>query len=101
MAKFLFKLYITGRTPRSEMAMFNLRRICEDILKMEYDLIIIDVLEKPQLAEDDRIMATPTLIKELPSPTRRITGDLSDTEKVLAGLDIQTPKPAPSIKTIR
>lgn len=92
MPKFLFKLYITGRTPRSEMAMFNLRRICEDILKMEYDLIIIDVLEKPQLAEEDRIMATPTLIKELPSPKRRITGDLSDTDKVLAGLDIQSQK---------
>lgn len=92
MPKFLFKLYITGRTPRSEMAMFNLRRICDDILKTEYDLIIIDVLEKPHLAEEDRIMATPTLIKELPSPKRRITGDLSDTEKVMAGLDIQTSK---------
>jgi circadian clock protein KaiB len=89
MPKFLFKLYITGRTPRSEVAMFNLRKICEDVLKVEYDLVIIDVLEKPQMAETDRIMATPTLIKELPSPKRRITGDLSDTDKVIAGLDLQ------------
>lgn len=98
MPKFLFKLYITGRTPRSEMAMFNLRRICEDILKTEYELVIIDVLEKPHLAEEDRIMATPTLIKELPSPKRRITGDLSDTEKVLAGLEINSSKVSSSLK---
>lgn len=98
MPKFLFKLYITGRTSRSEMALFNLRRICEDILKTEYELVVIDVLEKPQLAEGDRIMATPTLIKELPSPKRRITGDLSDTEKVLAGLEIQTSKASSPIK---
>lgn len=86
--KFLLKLYITGQTPRSERAIANLRRICEEDLHGRYEMLIIDLLERPQLAEDERIMATPTLIKELPPPLRRIIGDLSDTEKVLLGLDL-------------
>ena len=89
MPKFILKLYITGQTPKSERAIANMRRICEEGLEGQYELIIIDVLERPQLAEDEKILATPTLTKELPLPLRRIIGDLSDTEKVLLGLDIQ------------
>jgi circadian clock protein KaiB len=69
-------------------AITNLRRICEEGLGEEYELIIIDVLERPQLAEAEKILATPTLIKELPPPVRRIIGDLSDTKQVLLGLDL-------------
>jgi len=87
--KFLLKLYITGRTPRSEQCIANLRAICDRELSGKYELKIIDVLEHPQLAEDEKILATPTLIKELPPPIRRIIGDLSDTEKVLLGLDLK------------
>ena len=88
MNRLTLKLYVTGNTPRAERAIANLRRICEEELRGQYQMIIIDVLERPQLAEDERILATPTLIKQLPPPLRRIIGDLSDTEKVLLGLDI-------------
>lgn len=88
MDKFLLKLYVTGQTPRSQHAIANLHRICEQQLKGRYELVIVDVLEQPQLAEKEKILATPTLIKELPPPLRRITGDLSDTEQILLGLDL-------------
>ena len=88
MNKYTLKLYITGNTSRSERAVANLRNICEQRLNDAYEMIVIDVLERPQLAEEDRIIATPTLIKELPPPMRRMIGDLSDTEKVLLGLDV-------------
>jgi circadian clock protein KaiB len=87
--KYLLRLYITGSTPRSERAITNLRRICETELSEEYVLEVIDVLERPQLAEDDKIIATPALLKTLPMPVRRVIGDLSDTEKVLLGLDLR------------
>jgi circadian clock protein KaiB len=67
----------------------NLRRICEQELAGQYALEVIDVLENPQLAEDEKILATPTLIKQLPPPLRRVIGDLSDTEKVLLGLEVR------------
>ena len=89
MNKQLLKLYITGQTPKSQRAIANLRRICEEELKGQYEMVIIDVLERPQLAEDEKILATPTLSKELPLPLRRIIGDLSDTDKVLLGLDLE------------
>ncbi len=89
MNKFLLKLYVTGQTPKSERAIANMRRICEGELEEQYELVIIDVLERPQLAEDEKILATPTLTKELPLPLRRIIGDLSETDKVLLGLDMQ------------
>ena len=89
MSTFVLRLYVTGTTPRAEHAIVNLRRICEEELDDEYQLEIIDVLENPQLAEDERIIATPTLIKKLPAPVRRIIGDLSDKEKVLLGLDLR------------
>jgi len=92
MNKILLKLYIAGQTPKSERAIANIRRICEQELQGEYELVIIDVLEQPKLAEDEKILATPTLVKELPLPPSRIIGDLADTEKVLVGLDIQPSK---------
>ncbi len=95
MAKVKLTLYVTGQTPNSQRAIANMRRICEEELGGEYELVIVDVLERPQLAEDERILATPTLTKELPLPLKRIIGDLSDTEKVLLGLDLQ-PAPAQS-----
>jgi circadian clock protein KaiB len=87
--KYLLKLYVTGRTERSERAIANLRRICDEQLAGAYEVRVIDVLENPQLAEDERILATPTLVKELPPPIRRLLGDLSDTDRVLLGLDIR------------
>ncbi|MBF0096808.1 MAG: circadian clock protein KaiB [Magnetococcales bacterium] len=85
---YLLKLYITGHTPRSAQAISNLQRICDQELA-DYQLQVIDVLEHPGLAEDEKILATPTLIRELPPPLRRIIGDLSNTEKVLLGLDLK------------
>jgi circadian clock protein KaiB len=85
---YVLKLYVTGTSPRAEVAIANLRRICEQELRGQYELEIIDVLENPQVAEDDKILATPTLIKQLPPPLRRVIGDLSDKEKVLLGLEV-------------
>jgi len=79
---------VTGATPRTQLAVANLRRICEAELANECDLEIIDVLEHPQVAEDQRILATPTLVKHLPPPLRRVIGDLSDRDKVLFGLEL-------------
>jgi circadian clock protein KaiB len=87
-SSYILKLYVTGKTPRTERAVANLRRICTEDLRGKYELQIIDVLENPQLAEDEKILATPTLIKRLPPPLRRVIGDLSDKEKVLLGLDV-------------
>ncbi|MBK8985476.1 MAG: circadian clock KaiB family protein [Chloroflexi bacterium] len=89
MAQYLLKLYITGQTSRSQQAIHNLYRTCQEVLDGRYELTIIDVLEHPELAETDKILATPTLIKTAPLPLRRIIGDLSDTAKVLRGLDLQ------------
>jgi circadian clock protein KaiB len=88
MDKFKLRLYITGKTPKSERAIANLKEICEKELKGLYELSVIDVLENPQLAENEKILATPTLIKDLPPPLRRIIGDLSNSDKVLLGLDL-------------
>lgn len=88
MNKFKLRLYITGKTPKSERAIANLKEICEKELKGLYVLQIIDVLESPQLAEDEKILATPTLIKDLPPPLKRIIGDLSNSDKVVLGLDL-------------
>lgn len=86
--KFLLKLYVTGSSSRAQQAISNLERICEQELQGKYELEIIDVLEHPEKAEDARILATPTLIKRLPPPLRRVIGDLSDKEKVLLGLEV-------------
>jgi circadian clock protein KaiB len=89
MPHYILKLYVTGRTPRSERAIANLRCVCETRLNGTYELMVIDVLERPQLAEDEKILATPTLIKVLPPPIRQIIGDLSDMDRVLLGLDLE------------
>ena len=91
MQKYQLRLYIMGQTPRSVMAIKNLKAMCEKELKGQYELSIIDVLERPQLAENEKILATPTLIKDLPPPLRRVIGDLSNKEKVLMGLDVLPP----------
>jgi circadian clock protein KaiB len=86
---YLLKLFVTGTSPRTQRAISNLNRICEEELLGEYKLEIIDVLKDPQAAEDERILATPTLIKQLPPPLRRVIGDLSDKDKVLLGLEVR------------
>jgi circadian clock protein KaiB len=89
MTKFKLRLYITGRTTHSQRAIDNLRAICDAELQGLYDVDVIDVLEHPALAENEKILATPTLVKRLPEPVRKIIGDLSDREKVLLGLDLE------------
>lgn len=88
MKEYLLKLFVTGRSTRSEQAIANLRRLCDQELPGRYELLIIDILERPHLAEEERIMATPTLIRVMPQPVRRVVGDLSDEGQVRAGLDI-------------
>lgn len=89
MTEFVLKLYIAGRTPRTEQAVANIEDICSSgDLQENYQLVVIDVLERPQLAENERILATPTLVKELPPPLRRVVGDLSNRDQVLVGLDL-------------
>lgn len=88
MARYLLTLYITGKTARSEGAIRNLKAICEEDLGDRYELEVIDVLESPERAESEKILATPTLVKSLPPPIRRIIGDLSHRESVLLGLDV-------------
>lgn len=89
LSKFVLKLYVNGSSPRAATAIENLRRICAEELKGQYDVDIIDVIDRPEAAEIDRVLATPTLIKELPPPLRRVIGDLSDREKVLLGLEVK------------
>ncbi len=84
----VLRLYVMAETPNSTRALANIKRLCEGELKGRYELEVIDILQNPQLAEDDKIIAIPTLIKKLPNPIRRLVGDLSDREKVLLGLDI-------------
>ena len=98
---YVLKLYVTGTSPRTTVAIANLRRICDQELHGRYRLEIIDVQEHPQLAEDEKILATPTLIKQLPPPLRRVIGDLSDKEKVLLGLELQPVEKPASTKSTR
>jgi circadian clock protein KaiB len=83
------RLYVAGQTPRSITAFQNLKNICEEYLKGQYHIEVVDLMENPQLARGDQILAVPTLVRKLPQPIRKIIGDLSDTERVLVGLDIQ------------
>jgi circadian clock protein KaiB len=86
------RLYVAGQTPKSMAAFANLKRICEDHLAGEYHIEVIDLLKNPQLASGDQILAIPTLVRKLPEPIRKIIGDLSNTERVLVGLDIREQK---------
>ena len=92
MNKYVLKLYVAGHTARTRQAVRNLQEICEVSLGGLYELVVIDVLDRPQLAENERILATPTLVKELPPPLRRVVGDLSDRDRVLIGLDLAVSK---------
>ena len=83
------RLYVAGQTPRSVTAFKNLKEICEEYLKGQYHIEVIDLMENPTLARGDQILAVPTLVRKLPQPIRKIIGDLSNTERVLVGLDIQ------------
>lgn len=89
--RWILKLYVAGITPRSSKAIENLKQICEENIPGRYTIEIIDLLKNPQLAEGDQIIAVPTLVRKLPAPLRRILGDLSNTEKVLVGLNIVKP----------
>jgi circadian clock protein KaiB len=86
--RYVLRLYVTGQTPRSLQAIQNIRQICETHLNGRYDLEVIDIYKQPSLAKGERVIAAPTLVKSLPAPIRRFVGDLSDTERVLFGLDL-------------
>ena len=86
---YVLRLYVAGQTPKSLAAVANLTKICEDNLAGRYQLQVVDLLESPQLARGDQILAIPTLVRKRPMPERKIIGDLSNTERVLAGLDLR------------
>lgn len=85
-------LYVAGQTPKSIQALDNLRKLCEIHLGPKYRIRVIDLMEKPQLARADQIVAIPTLVRKLPVPVRKIIGDLSNTERVLVGLNVESPR---------
>jgi circadian clock protein KaiB len=83
------RLYVAGQTPKSVTAFSNLKKICENHLKDRYHIKVIDLVQQPQLSKGDQILAVPTLVRKLPQPVRKIIGDLSDTERVLVGLNLR------------
>lgn len=83
------RLYVAGQTPKSLAAVANLKRLCEEHLAGKYKIEVIDLVANPQLARSDQILAIPTLVRRLPQPIRKIIGDLSNSERVLVGLDVQ------------
>lgn len=85
----ILRLYVAGQTPKSITAFANLKKICEEYLHGQYQIEVVDLLENPKLARQDQILAVPTLVRRLPQPIKKIIGDLSKTEKVLLGLNIQ------------
>jgi circadian clock protein KaiB len=84
------RLYVAGQTPKSLIALKNLKKICEEYLQGRYRLHVVDLVKTPQLAHDDQILAIPTLVRNLPQPIRKIIGDLSDTQRVLVGLNVSS-----------
>jgi len=98
-SRYVLRLYVTGTTRHSTRAIVNIRKICEEHLQGRYDLEIVDISQHPTLAEGEQIIAAPTLIKRLPLPLRRFIGDMSQTERILLGLDLREMKsshPAPA-----
>jgi len=83
------RLYVAGQTPRSLVALANLKQLCEQYLAKRYTIEVVDLVQNPQLARGDQILAIPTLVRKLPVPMRKIIGDLSDTDRVLVGLDLR------------
>lgn len=94
-AEFDLRLYVAGQTPKAVRAFENLRKICEEHLAGRYTIEVVDLLENPQLGRGDQILALPTLVRRLPEPIKKIIGDLSNTERVLVGLDLRE-REAPS-----
>ncbi|MGD1912936.1 MAG: circadian clock KaiB family protein [Rivularia sp. (in: cyanobacteria)] len=90
--EYILKLYVTGDTPRTDRAISNLNKLCQGNLPNHYQIIVVDVLKQPDVAEKEKIIVTPTLVKELPLPQVRIIGDLSDIKTVLMGLGINSSK---------
>ncbi len=86
--KWMLRLYVAGQSPKALTAFANLKKICEEQLNGKYSIEVIDLLINPQLGNEDQILALPTLVRKLPVPVRKIIGDLSDTERVLVGLDL-------------
>jgi circadian clock protein KaiB len=87
--RYILRLYVAGQTPKSVNAIVNLKRICEENLKGQYELEVVDLYQQPQLAQGEQIIAVPTLIKKSPLPVRRIIGDMSKADRVLSGLDLR------------
>lgn len=87
--EYVLRLYVAGQSARSLSAISNLRRVCEEYLQGRYEIEVIDLFEHPQLAKGDQIIAVPTLVLKLPEPVRKIIGDLSNTDRVLVGLDLK------------
>ena len=86
---FELRLYVAGQTPKAQRAFANLRKICDEHLAGRYTIEVVDLLEDPQLGKGDQILALPTLVRRLPAPIKKIIGDLSNTERVLVGLDLR------------
>ncbi len=91
---YVLRLYVTGATAHSNRAISNIRKICEEHLSGRYDLEVVDISEHPSLAEGEQIIAAPTLVKQLPLPLRRFIGDMSQTDRLLVGLDLRAVKKA-------
>jgi circadian clock protein KaiB len=91
-AKYVLRLYVTGMTPKSTRAITNVQTLCEQYLKGCYELEVVDIYQQPKLAAGEQIIATPTLIKQLPLPLRKLIGDMSDTERFLVGIDLKSKK---------
>ncbi|MCA1828039.1 MAG: circadian clock KaiB family protein [Myxococcales bacterium] len=89
-AEYQLRLYIAGRSARAVAALANLKKLCDEHLGGRYEVEVVDLLDKPQLAKGDQILAVPTLVRKLPSPIKKIIGDLSNTERVLVGLDLRS-----------
>ena len=87
--KYVLRLYVTGLTPKSTTAVANVRKVCDEHLAGRYELEVIDIYQQPKLVEGEQIIATPTLIKTLPLPLRRLIGNMSDTERFLVGIDLK------------
>ena len=88
--EWILRLYVAGQTPKCKAAFFNLKKLCEDQLKGRYQIEVIDLLINPKLGREHQIFAIPTLVRKLPVPVRKIIGDLSNTERVLIGLDLKS-----------
>lgn len=98
-AKYILRLYVTGSSARSLRAVSNLKKICEEHLPQDYDLEVIDIYKNPDAAREEQIIAAPTLVKRLPKPLRKFVGDLSNTQKILVGLDIYQRQDSEGVRT--